>query len=145
MITTIRILEQIRKNSFLPKHRLTAFAKLTSNRYLERCNRRIHTDPIFIKRICEFLDIPANETLIILAYHKREDFSSQLIAKKKIPEPIADLCAVLVTLHDKLSIEEFDNISNVIFSQAVQHLDLLPNTFRNAIEEVKNARRNTRK
>lgn len=145
MITTIRILEQIRKNRCLPKHRLTAYAKLSSNRYLERCNRRMETTPIVIKRICEFLDIPANETVIILAYHKRESFSSNLITKKKVHEPIADLCAILVTLYDKLSTEEFDNISNDIFSHAVQHLDLLPNTFRNAIEEVKSERRNTRK
>lgn len=145
MITTVRILEQIRKNRCLPKHRLTAYAKLTSNRYLERCNKRTATTPIVIKRICEFLDIPANEAAIILSYHKRETFSSNLITKKKVPEPIADLCALLVTLYDKLSTEEFDSLSNTIFSHAVHHLDLLPNTFRNAIEEVKSARRNTRK
>ena len=145
MITTIRILEQMRKNRCLPKHRLTAYAKLTADRYLARCYKRVDTVPIVIKRICEFLDIPANETLIILAYHKREAFSSQLISKKKVPEPIADLCALLVTLYDKLSVEEFESLSNTIFRHTVNHLDLLPNTFRNALEEVKSARRNTRK
>lgn len=145
MITTIRILEQMRKNRCLPKHRLTAFAKLSSDRYLDRCYRRVSTEPIVVKRICEFLDIPASETLIIISYHKREAFSSDLIAKKKVPEPIADLCALLVTLYDKLSIDEFESLSSTIFSHAVHHLDLLPNTFRNALEEVKSARRNTRK
>jgi hypothetical protein len=138
MMSTLRILDRMRKFKGYPKQPMYTYTKLPPHTYSASLQGLVEVGPVYIKRFCEYVDLDKEATEQILAYHKREKLSSYLRRTLKIPETAGDICALLIIYQSELTTEQYSKIANTIFKEVLPFISGLPPMFTIAMEDVKN-------